>query len=253
MSQEEQDKQGHAQDLTVGGADRSSAPSQRAAEEDLPPSLKAFEAALASLSPRTDRLDRERLIFLAGQQSVAAGSARPARRAGRWAWPAAFAAMTAVAAALLARFLVRPEPPVELRFVKVPAERAIDDKAAPEQDVPGPTADGGRVEPPPAPGESPSKLSRRSSWLAWLGPDWLEVSQRERFGSEASYARLRDQVLTEGLDSWVPAMPAETPEPTAPPVPYRQLLNDLREDRASSDPLQGWPASGSLFKLGGNS
>ena len=31
--------------------------------------LIAFEAALASLVPRSDRLDRDRLMFLAGQQS----------------------------------------------------------------------------------------------------------------------------------------------------------------------------------------
>ena len=39
-------------------------------EEKKQDDLKSFEAALAGLVPRTDRLDRDRLMFLAGQQSV---------------------------------------------------------------------------------------------------------------------------------------------------------------------------------------
>ncbi|GAG50664.1 unnamed protein product, partial [marine sediment metagenome] len=69
MSEEEKHK--NAEDLTASGADRSATPNARGpSEEDLPPSLKAIEAELAALTPRTDRLDRERVIFLAGQQSV---------------------------------------------------------------------------------------------------------------------------------------------------------------------------------------
>jgi hypothetical protein len=67
--------------------------------------LKAFEAKLAALTPRDDRLDRERLIFLAGQASVTADAGRSPAYVVGWrrhpAWPAAFAAMTAVAATLL--------------------------------------------------------------------------------------------------------------------------------------------------------
>jgi hypothetical protein len=63
-----------------------------------------FEALLASLAPNPDRLDRDRLMFRAGQASVSAGAAP--RRAG-WAWPTAFAGMTAAAAALLVALVVR--------------------------------------------------------------------------------------------------------------------------------------------------
>ena len=35
-----------------------------------PHELKSFEAKLAALVPRDDRLDRERLAFLAGQASM---------------------------------------------------------------------------------------------------------------------------------------------------------------------------------------
>jgi len=76
---------------------------------ELPPDLKSLEATISGLSPRDDRLDRERLAFLAGQASMSeCGSS-----AGKWrrhpAWPAAFAAMSAVAASLLFVIVVRPE------------------------------------------------------------------------------------------------------------------------------------------------
>jgi hypothetical protein len=62
--------------------------------------LKRFADDLARLQPRDDRLDRERLAFLAGQASVT-----PRGRG----WPVAFGAMTAVAASLLFLLVTRPE------------------------------------------------------------------------------------------------------------------------------------------------
>jgi hypothetical protein len=80
----------------------------------LPDELKSLEAQLSALRPREDRLARERLIFLAGQAS-ALELASPRRT---WTahptWPAAFAAMTALAATLLGLLVTRPtivEPP----------------------------------------------------------------------------------------------------------------------------------------------
>jgi hypothetical protein len=77
-----------------------------------PAELKAIEARLAALSPRDDRLDRERLMFLAGRASVERPFEIGNRKSRAWleskAWPAAFAGMTAVAAALLVALVVRP-------------------------------------------------------------------------------------------------------------------------------------------------
>ncbi len=81
--------------------------------------LTPFEAALAGLVPRVEGFDRERLIFLAGRAAAlrdcGAGVSPACRIAGgtpaprlRWAWPAAFSAMTAVAAALLVMLCTRP-------------------------------------------------------------------------------------------------------------------------------------------------
>jgi hypothetical protein len=69
-----------------------------------PHELKSFEAKLAALVPRDDRLDRERLAFLAGQASMSAIKGWQ-RHPG---WPAAFAAMSVLAATLLMMLVTRP-------------------------------------------------------------------------------------------------------------------------------------------------
>lgn len=76
---------------------------------DLPEELKLLESQLKSLKPRPDRLARERLMFLAGQASVEEAHMPPrgALRQ-RWAWPASFATMTAVAATLFVMLLTQP-------------------------------------------------------------------------------------------------------------------------------------------------
>lgn len=98
---------------------------------DLPTELKPFETHLKSLTPRPDRLDRERLMFLAGQASVeeAHMSPRGALRQ-RWAWPVSFATMTAVAATLFVMLLTRSAYQTPLLSPKsVPAQPYTSDVA----------------------------------------------------------------------------------------------------------------------------
>ena len=224
--------------------------------------LKAFEAALASLVPRTDRLDRDRLMFLAGQASVAGVSAetstsegatgvspvagkehgQDARATRGWAWPVAFSAMTAVAATLLVLLLTQPGPPMI-------------GKGAPE--------DRGSVESPVAP-ESP----RRDTPPAGVPPehrlpDWPESPRpgpggttvlalgpigRVRFPEvterllAARVPQALDRVFAEG------AGPAAAPQPGLPsgvqgspaPATYRKLRDDLLQSagpaRSSAPP-----------------
>jgi hypothetical protein len=89
---------------------------------ELASELKALEARLAALLPRDDRLDRERLMFLAGRASVEVPFETDERRPRVWlknkAWPAAFAGMTAIAASLLVALVTRP-------VVSEPAVRQI--------------------------------------------------------------------------------------------------------------------------------
>ncbi len=82
---------------------------------ELSPELKPFEAQLSALDPRDDRLNRERLMFLAGQAIAGTKDEQPKflrMNLERRAWPAAFAAMTAVAATLLVMVITKPESAV---------------------------------------------------------------------------------------------------------------------------------------------
>jgi hypothetical protein len=76
--------------------------------------LQALEAAWAQLRPSTDGIDRDRLLFLAGQASVA-----PARRRQflQWYWPLSSLGMSAVAAALLCALMLRDGSPTGERTV----------------------------------------------------------------------------------------------------------------------------------------
>ena len=74
------------------------------AGHDLPTELKAFEASLASLPPRTEGLDHDLILFRAGQRSVMRKKVRPRRVV----MPIALLAMTATAAALFVMLLTRP-------------------------------------------------------------------------------------------------------------------------------------------------
>jgi hypothetical protein len=247
----EQEKEEHAEDLTSGG---SSTPNlRRRAEEDLPPELKAIEAELASLRPRTDRLDRERLIFLAGQQSVVGGQISTAKHAGRWAWPAAFSAMTAVAASLLVALLVRGEPPVEVRIVKVPVEAGGNGEVVPSPHTPVPPGEGPRVGPPQ---ENPERLPEPgagSGLFALVGLDWAQLYDRDRLSPETSYPGLRDRVLREGVDSWPAPSPGANVKPASAPVPYRKLLNRVLGTPQSDEPVPDRPLLQTLLYPGGHS
>jgi hypothetical protein len=76
------------------------------------PEMKAVEAALAALAPRAERLDRDQVMYRAGQ-----AAARPG-----WTWPVA-ASLSLVALALLAGYdLSKPTPQAVERvvYVRVP-------------------------------------------------------------------------------------------------------------------------------------
>jgi len=82
--------------------------------------LKGLEAQLCRLRPRTDRLDRDRLLFLAGQAAAEHPKVpREPNRLPGWAWPTSFVGMTSVAAALLCMLVMRPESQVVERLVFV--------------------------------------------------------------------------------------------------------------------------------------
>jgi hypothetical protein len=178
--------------------------------------LKAVEAALASLAPSTGRLDRDRLMYLAGEaaalsrfaqskpapshiaQTVSTVRGRVPLR--RWAWPAAFSTMSAVAATLLAMLMSRPEPAVIPQIVYVPVDQ--------------PTAVDDSTESSMAGSETPIQV----------GPRHKEQMGNERRPAEGDYLRLRDQVLALGLDSWSSGRSAGGAAQADAPPSHRQLV-----------------------------
>ncbi len=169
--------------------------------------LSELEAALAALLPRADRLNRDRLMFLAGQASVESKIRQPAvgqianlpslRQVSNLphvaAWPAAFVAMTGIAALLLVALAIRPAPPVVERIV----ERIVTAPAVPQE--PAVAIAESRVE-AISMVDSSAMVSTLPDWLAWWPfPQPIVSAQQEPF-----YPELRNQVLLHGLGSWKP-------------------------------------------------
>ena len=206
----------------------------------LPPELKAVEAELAGLRPRTDRLQRDRLLYLAGQASLGGPSARRTAVPGvHWGWPAAVAAVSAVAATLLVMLLSRPAPQIVERFVERPAARADSQETRQGSDtarnrdehqpIDWPDGQKDGVEPAAEPASS-----------AWALSGWLSYPAGSKVLSEASYPYLRDQVLARGIDAWPRprSLPPQESRPTNEPSSYRQLLDRWLEEN-SADAARG--------------
>ena len=124
--------------------------------------LAALEAALARLAPPPDPLNRDQLLFRAGQESV---------RGQRRAWACATAASLLLSAALGAALLLRPGPQPAERVVFVRVETP-------------PAA------PPPAPRQPP---------VPDIPPP--EPEDVERPPGDASYLELRRGVLAGGVEA----------------------------------------------------
>ncbi len=217
-----------------------------------PLELKAIEAALAALVPTAGGLDRDRLMYLAGRASVlATGEARKFR----WAWPIATAAMTAVAAALLAVVSLRladpaPRPleiPVE-RIVRVPVERGpaparVDNAAkGPNHPQSSPEHDSNND-------ERPAEVGSPRSFVSGLLP-WPIVESRGPIALD-SYAALRNQLLRDGASAWTEPPSRHAPADGATePASYQQMLDSLLEDAGASKSAPGRPAGKTLFRLG---
>jgi hypothetical protein len=94
-------------------------------EQHFASELNAVADALAHLKPRPAALDRDTLMFRAGQASAPR----------RWKWPLATAASTLVAIGLGVALLLRPQPPAVERIkyveVKVPVPQTPEPKPMP--------------------------------------------------------------------------------------------------------------------------
>lgn len=161
-------------------------------ESDLTP----FEAQLAGLIPAAG-LDRDRLMFLAGQAAW-----QPKRAFGRLAWPICTAVLVGLCAALV---LLRPTvSESQIVYVVQPAEKATQKK---------------RLD---ATGAEPAALGstrhiERTPIAGPQGAAWHEAASH-------GYLGVRNLVLARGANAW-----HEFPRgnsPSGSPVAYLQLMRD---------------------------
>jgi hypothetical protein len=203
--------------------------------------LKALEAVLASLVPRTGGLDRDRLMFLAGQASVRAASRF------RWAWPASTAAMTAVAAGLLAMLALRlvgePMRPVAESVVEAPLDRnVVSAPIAPER--PAISLDGDD-------GSAASAVNRPTSIVSRIFG--FPLTDPQRLAAADPYFGLRNKILRQGIETWNDSpLPHGDVRRASAPESQREILDSLLEDRESSKPVPGGPSAGGFISSGGH-
>jgi len=206
-------------------------------DDELPPELKSIEAELALLAPRSDRLDRDRLIFLAGRASgLALAHATPSTSLGRWCWPAATASITAVAAALLVTLLVHTGSSGDRQSAKNSPHPANDKSVAEDTPPKVRPVDEELPQPAPSSDEPADRAVHGSSLLALLGLGWMPgpESPSVTFGPpDRPYV---DRMLAQGLDfsAQASAVKKRDGPRAAVDVSYRQLLEQLRRE-ASSD------------------
>ncbi len=189
--------------------------------------LKLLEAQLAALRPRTDRLDRDRLMYLAGRESALSHGSRAQRlagRAARWAWPSMTAALTAVSAVLAVLLFTRPNVP---RIVVIPIAPGGDQVARTARETP-PSGQVAVSQDSGFPG--PTRYGRLTEML--LGPP----SQGCEVASLDPYPRLRNQVLQRGLDAWRdPPRRGRDAARSDEAAAYRDLIDNML-DGSSSQP-----------------
>jgi hypothetical protein len=92
-------------------------------EKRLNEELAAVEAALASLTPVPSTIQRDQLLFLAGQAAAASVASRRRRRFAAWLWPCATSASLLVAAGFGALWAAGRTPQIVERVVYVKVEK----------------------------------------------------------------------------------------------------------------------------------
>ena len=184
-----------------------------------PRDLRPVEQTLAALSPQPPRIDRDRLMFLAGAASVQGSEVRGQRSEvakikGAWTWPAATAALAATSLALAVALVVRTNAPPQIVYVDRPAAPAMRPQVA-VQPEPSPNLQATATDSAPLPRPAP-----RSAQAPQVPAD--------------NYLRSREVALRMGVDAL--GTPRAAGGGAASPLTYFDWLAGF--DEASSPDRQ---------------
>lgn len=200
--------------------------------------LGRFASALSALAPRESRIDRDRLMFLAGQQSAAVP-----RTGRRWLWPAATAVSTVAAVVLAVLLALRPEPAVVQIVRNVYVDRSAPPAAetAPAKPLPDSPAIIAEAPAPP----------RRSPVEPWR-PLRESAADLPSFDADrpAGYLALRQRVLAYGVDALSP--PAPSPALASALQSRPETYGQLREEylpRPDAETIRSSPPLSEIRRL----
>lgn len=154
-----------------------------------------FEGQLSQLAPRRSQVNRETLLFRAGQESVRAS--RQKALPSSWLWPLTTAAMALVSTGLCWQLYTQPEPQVVERVRIV--ERSVEAKDVEatfdrEPVEKSPVVDAARILPSPTSDLPRDHYLLRRELALTLGMDALTVPVAIRLpdaADESSYRQLR--------------------------------------------------------------
>jgi len=169
-------------------------------ESTADPKLAALEKSLSALVPVPGRIDRDQLLFRAGQASV---------RRPQWLWPCATALVSVIAVGLGTALMVRPGPRVIERVVFVSPE-----SQAPASDSTGSAS---------LPNATAVQTKTESSGELWA--------------NSAGYVQQRDQAIRWGVEALPPSGWIDS---TGPSLSIESMLGMPKEklDQPSLFPLQ---------------
>jgi hypothetical protein len=183
--------------------------------------LTELERSLAALKPKAGSLDRERLMFLAGQASVAVPRDRAQKAARRWRSATAVTTLVAIGLAVVA--VAGPKP----------ADRLVDRKApevpSPTQHATTPQSRLSDARVVPEAGDDPGRTnieSRSSEANDTSGPE----------SESPNYLTMRQIALARGVDAL--PLPHGRAANELPRLSREQLLDELLE------PSQGLAGQG---------
>ncbi|MCU0878864.1 MAG: hypothetical protein MUF06_13860 [Pirellulaceae bacterium] len=198
---------------------------------ELTPELSAVEQQLAALAPRAARVDRDRLMFLAGAASEQPSVLPP--RAGQrshWLWPTATGVLAATSLGLAVLLALRDAREPQIVYLPAPtetrpAESPVSPKPAPREQV-------------VATDEAADRRGDEGSPMPAAG-----VARSRTSVPRENYLQVRDVALRMGLDALaVPRSSGGAAAPEGSDLPtYRSLMQAAFGPVDASEPAASAP------------